>query len=500
MDQHGCAENDPNSPVFDPVHGVIHHFYQEHLAAAPGHGPVYGHFVSKDFVNWAQLPVAVWNGLDSSVTPPRVTKYDNIAIYTGSAFVLDGAGPDGKGPGIVHIYPGLCDAKDWPQCKTGCLLAQAVPADYANDELLINWTKPTYNPIVENTQRDPSSPWKTPSGEWRFRTYDSQVYAASSDADVLAGKWYHVGMNKDFRTCECPSLYPLPASTPGFEAAYNEALYKGSLPTHVHKTSCAGDWWQLGTYKAGKPGEPDSFHETPGWEDAFVQKRMDMGPFYASKDNEYPTKTGGKRRINWGWVQIPNGVQSLPRVITFNAAARTLEQAPMEELENLRGKAAFQSQGLEVTAGKPVNLNVPKGFATQSEVIASFSLPDRKLLPATISVIVGAMTCTIDFVSHTKTDVECGGVKDNLRLLDSEREVEIRIFTDWTFSEIFFQKGRTAMTVANIVNDDTTVSLASSIDIKAASVVAFPIKGIWTTPEAVRNAPRVYPLDPVTVV
>lgn len=52
MDQHGCGENDPNGPVFDPVHGVIHHFYQIHLAARPGHGPDYGHFVSKDFVNW----------------------------------------------------------------------------------------------------------------------------------------------------------------------------------------------------------------------------------------------------------------------------------------------------------------------------------------------------------------------------------------------------------------------------------------------------------------
>ena len=79
----GCGENDPNGPVFDPVHGVIHHFYQIHLAAKPGHGPDYGlpnknirffsfvinrtprtgHFVSKDFVNWAAMPVAIWNGL-----------------------------------------------------------------------------------------------------------------------------------------------------------------------------------------------------------------------------------------------------------------------------------------------------------------------------------------------------------------------------------------------------------------------------------------------------
>ena len=163
MNQHGCGENDPNGPVFDPVHGVIHHFYQIHLAAPPGRGPDYGHFVSKDFVHWAPLPVAIWNGLDSSVWPPRPTPYDNEAIYTGSAVVVDGAGPGGKGPGVIQIYPGLCNKNDWPGCETGTLLAQAVPADYANDELLTNWSKPSYNPIVESTQRDPSSPWKMAS-------------------------------------------------------------------------------------------------------------------------------------------------------------------------------------------------------------------------------------------------------------------------------------------------------------------------------------------------
>ena len=175
--------------MFDPVHGVLHHFYQIHLAAAPGYGPDYGHFVSKDFVSWAPMPVAIWNGLDSSVWPPRVTKYDNEAIYTGSALVIDGAGPGGVGAGVIQIYPGLCNKDDWPACTTGTLLAQAVPANYAGDELLTNWSKPAYNPIVESTQRDPSTPWKTLSGEWRLRTYDAMIYGAASDADVVAGRW-----------------------------------------------------------------------------------------------------------------------------------------------------------------------------------------------------------------------------------------------------------------------------------------------------------------------
>ena len=38
-----CFQNDPNGPVFDPVHGVIHHFYQIHLATGKGGGPDYGH-------------------------------------------------------------------------------------------------------------------------------------------------------------------------------------------------------------------------------------------------------------------------------------------------------------------------------------------------------------------------------------------------------------------------------------------------------------------------
>ena len=62
------------------MHGVIHHFYQIHLAAPPGGGPDYGHFVSKDFVHWAHMPISIWND----------HPYDEHAIYTGSATVVDG--------------------------------------------------------------------------------------------------------------------------------------------------------------------------------------------------------------------------------------------------------------------------------------------------------------------------------------------------------------------------------------------------------------------------
>ena len=188
-----CVGAQPNGIVWDPVHGVAHHFFQKHLAAQPGGGPVYGHFVSKDLVKYAALPVAIWNGFDYSKSPPGVTTYDNQAIYTGSAFVVDGAGPGGKGPGVINLFPGLCKKQYYADCVehpgqgTGTVLAQAVPADYANDVLLVNWTKPSYNPVVKDGTRDPASPWRTASGSWLTRTYDSSIYGAASDADVVAG-------------------------------------------------------------------------------------------------------------------------------------------------------------------------------------------------------------------------------------------------------------------------------------------------------------------------
>ena len=61
---------------------------------------------------------------------------------------------------------------------------------------------------------------------------------------------------------------------------------------------------------------------------ATTHETIDGGNFYASKDNEYPTLDGSTRRINWGWATVPPAsTQTLPREITFNAAARTLEQA-----------------------------------------------------------------------------------------------------------------------------------------------------------------------------
>ena len=143
---------------------LYHLLYQNSLAKPwPGgslvQGPVQGHAVSHDLVHWSHLPVALWND----------QPYESVAIYTGSATIVDGT--------PVLVYPGVCDGKRstpaaWPQCSDDFQhhynLVAARPAN-ASDPLLQTWSKKL---VRENAERDPSEAWLTADHEWRFLTWD----------------------------------------------------------------------------------------------------------------------------------------------------------------------------------------------------------------------------------------------------------------------------------------------------------------------------------------
>ncbi len=178
-----CDINDPNGPFFDPVHSMYHNFYQRHIALdmnGVGDGPTWGHWVSRDLVHWAQLPVAIWND----------QYYDNGAIYTGSTTLVDGK--------PVVMYPGRCQGNlGCNGGKGGFTYALAVPKN-SSDPLYTEWSKagevggrPFTNPLLNETGDDPryvflydarqavrctpraafllpSSAWRTEFDEWRF--------------------------------------------------------------------------------------------------------------------------------------------------------------------------------------------------------------------------------------------------------------------------------------------------------------------------------------------
>ena len=199
-----CDINDPNGPMYDPVHGLYHNFYQIHVAEdqdGAGNGPDWGHWVSKDFVRWAQLPVAIWND----------RYYDNSAIYTGSATIVDGK--------PVIMYPGKCQG----QCnggKGGFTYVLTTPAN-ASDPLYTEWTKsgdiggkPYANPVINSTGDDPSTAWRTADGEWRIIGNQG---CAPEGGNPLYGSmdfvsWYKIGCTT-MMAGDCPTFFKLPKLT-----------------------------------------------------------------------------------------------------------------------------------------------------------------------------------------------------------------------------------------------------------------------------------------------
>ena len=353
-----CGENDPNFPLYDARHSLYHHFWQAHLAEdqnGVGQGPDIGHAVSADMVTWAHLPIAVWND----------APYDNVAIYTGSATIVNGI--------PTMVYPGLCTKRDWANCSTGTLLAVAIPDDHANDPLLTNWVKPSYNPIVENTQRDPSTAWQTASGEWRMTNYEGKVWTSP---DFV--KW-SVASAVLFAQAECPDFHPLPGLCAGNGCANGSA--HALQPTHVHtESSGSQDWYTLGVYTDGANGSAGTWTPLAGVPRLQPLDFSTGGSgmhFYASKSFLDPR---GGRRIYYGWAVVrPASTQTLARVTNYHAGLQRLTFAPLPELASLRALPPL-------FAGEPDRVSLPPGVTrwlgdwsagagNQSEVAASFVLP-----------------------------------------------------------------------------------------------------------------------------
>jgi len=378
-----CGENDPNFPFYDPNHQLYHHMYQDHLAMPQnglGQGPVIGHTISKDLVYWAHLPVSVWNDQD----------YDNVAIYTGSATIINNI--------PTLIYPGLCNSKTWTNCQTGTLFAIAVPANLS-DPLLINWSKPVYNPIVENVQRDPSTAWKTSEGEYRFTNYEGKIY---SSMDFIT--WYEANGGALFPTAECPDFFTLPAYCTGNGCSVTNS--NQVLPTHVHKQSSGGeDYYTLGVYTEG------SINTTGTWTPLATVPLLQPldysaigggGHFYASKSFEDPIgyNNSGPRRLYYGWAIVPPAsTQTIARVTTYHPTLQQLIFNPLPELSKLRAMPPlFTATSISIPPNSSVWLNGDwsNSQGNQSEVNINFQLPSAVVSPSIIqfgiNVLVGPST------------------------------------------------------------------------------------------------------------
>ena len=518
-----CGENDPNAPSYDPKHGVYHLMYQDHVGQGVG-GPSFGHMVSRDLIHWARMPVTIWNG-------PQA--YDSLAIYSGSAI------EDVEGAGLTLIYPGVCAKGASPDCLFGTTVNLAQPLN-ASDALSTEWRKmDECNPIAQINASvgpggggppggggDSSTAWKTASGEWRFITrniVNSSVWG-NTEGFFTRNKWYEIGPQPGFTQGACPSFFPLPLAADGDRGDH--------LPTHVYmysKTTLPHAYSHrsvmvVGTYVDKGPKRVADWTPIPNR--AF--QIIDNGTYYAAKDFYDPVK---KRRIVWGWAQISNGAQALPRVVTWDNTLQRLLFTPLEEQAALRETTTpltptmtnveVPIDGGKHTSGRGVSLgDWPMGDGNQSEIIVRFAIP--KEVTATFGV--GYMTSTtgvasmeayVEFVppfsSSSPWEVNVGirgtnssksEAMSRLTLLPGvDTEIEMRIFTDNVMSEVFWMGGRVALTVGLSATAHTQAGAflfarADGAGVDAAIVVAnkvnaWKVGSMYVTPEEVRNAPRV---------
>ena len=306
--------NDPNGPLYDPVHDKYHLFYQYQTPR------MWGHAVSDDLISWTQLPMAL----------TRQNWYDIGGDFSGSGTVLDDEDQS------VVLTVSSSDNSE---------IFLAVPED-RSDPNLTNWTLPDYNPIFLTSARDPTEIMKTPQGNYRIAdgtASGTEMWEVTSFEDIFKNDtWTKISTFQDNSETggsywECPDVFPLPG-------AEGDALW-------VSKYSSSGDHYFLGTYDESTPEA--TFVPSDEFSGG-ASLMYDQNPsFYASKTFLDSKVEGAERRVLWGWDRmdpalLPEGgwsqALSLPRELKgIHFAGKTgagfyLSNYPIAELESLRNE------------------------------------------------------------------------------------------------------------------------------------------------------------------
>ncbi|KAJ6826285.1 invertase 2 [Iris pallida] len=374
--------NDPNGPLY--YKGWYHLFYQYNPDAAVWGNITWGHSVSRDLVNWQDLPLAM----------VRDRWYDINGVWTGSATLL----PDGQ---VIMLYTGATNESVQVQNL-------AVPADLS-DPLLLNWVKSEANPVLvpppgigTKDFRDPTTAWFHPSDStWRFvigsKVDDKHsgialVYSTKDflSYELLPGVLHAV---EGVGMWECIDFYPVSTVDSSASNGLDTSVPPGDSVKHVIKESSDDDrhdYYAIGSYDAdANKWTPDDAENDLG-----IGLRYDWGKFYASKTFYDQEK---KRRVLWGWISetdsertdIAKGWASLmgvPRTVVFDVkTGSNLLTWPVEEVDSLR-LSSRDFSGITIDTGSAFPLHVSS--ATQLDIEAEF-LINRESLEAVVEADVG---------------------------------------------------------------------------------------------------------------
>ena len=422
--------NDPNGLVY--YDGEYHIFYQHNpLGMTWGHMS-WGHAVSKDFLAWEHLPVAIPEFVNA--------KGDSTMIFSGTTVVDKNTS-------------GLCEGKD-------CLVAIYTAHIHKGDEQLTQYQNLAYsndkgrtwkqydkNPVLDiglKDFRDPKIFWHESTKKWVMvlvvpDKFKVQLYESKNLTQwKLMSEFGNTG--DAAKIWECPDLYQLPVENGEGKSKWVLSL-SGSHP--------AGPKFVGMQYFVGEFDDTKFIKDKDQPDTSYVEYGKD---FYAGIIfNHLPVENNRTVMIGWAnnWAygnKIPTvgyrGAMSLPRELSLKKKGNIYQliQKPIKEVASLRDE---EIKDLTHVAGKQLEFELDLATDSNSgikvfksgdeETIIGYDSKSKELfIDRTKS---GKVDFHPDFSSIERVPLE---VKDG--------KVHLRIFLDSPIIEVFANDGEAVLT------------------------------------------------------
>jgi len=439
--------NDPNGPIY--AYGEYHLFYQlqPYSLKSFNGDKAWGHAVSRDFVHWTELPVAlhpdrtggVWSG--SSVIDTK----NLLGLQTG---------PE---PPMLLFYTATGRSAMNPKAPAPTDFLQAIA--FSNDRGL-TWTRYAHNPILANVSpqnRDPQVFWHEPSRRWVMLLYVGTPYSNPGNhyqariftSDNLRDWTYRSAIDGLF---DCPALFEVP-----IEGSPSETRWI------AHSASMK---YRVGRFD-GETFVPETdfiaSHQGRVGESAYA-------PLIFRNTNQ-------SRPVQIGWLadlRFSGSRQAMTfpceLVLRRTSEGLRLRWSPVAALENLHGaRSGWRGVRLDPARVSPIRtrgryLDLQAQLRLDSDAECEISVRGR-------SLTVHAASQQITFGDYS------------LPIAMKDGRVQLRLLVDETSWEIFAEDGLVylPLVVAMAPLDQNVSVTARGGAVQVDSLDVFEVKSIWPT-------------------
>lgn len=468
--------NDPNGMVY--YNGEYHLFYQYHPDGTTW-GPMHwGHAISKDLVHWEQMPIAL-------------KPDEHGAIFSGSAVVdwNDTTGFFDGGHGLVAIFTHHDTHPNSERIRQRQSLA------YSKDNGR-TWEMYEGNPVLSNEDypdfRDPKVFWHDKTNKWIMSLACGQIihfYASRNLKEWEFLSEFGENTGSHLGVWECPDLFQLPVE------GTNEQKWVLIVSIGDNPDFEIGSRTQyfIGEFD-GKEFINDNSDETILW--------LDHGrDNYAGVSwSDMPEEDGRRIYIawmsNWRYANVVpteswRGAMTLPRelkLISTKNGVRVKQQV-VKEIEKFRGKQDTLKNEI-IEANERIEKHIDSGAV---EILISFETRDKSIFQlslgedhSTYHTVIGydgkSNSVFVDRTNSGTHDFSSSfSAKDEVILLNDNRDITLRIFVDHSSIEVFVNDGEESLTYLIFPNNELKKLVLSSHDGETLihSLDIYELEGIW---------------------